>query len=125
NPGMVLPASNSVSAAGSRPMAAALMGAGNGSAGLINADFHITDPGDPAFGWTVRGSGSVLSGQAVLNEDDRVFTGFSQTFVVPQGATTLRFTVSAVHFGANGPLNPPDAFEAALLDAATMASLVG
>src|SRR5262249_26173666 len=68
--------------------------------------------------------GAAVNGQAVLNEDGRVFTGFSQTFVVPAGATTLRFILTSVHFGANGP-NPPDAFEAALLDAVTGLPLLG
>jgi RHS repeat-associated protein len=92
--------------------------------GIVNGDFHVSDPGDPGFGWAVRGSGAVVAGAAVLNEDPRVFTGFSQTFVVPQGARKLQFTFSGV-FRDNGRLNPPDAFEAALRDSATGQSLVG
>src|SRR5262249_43019605 len=64
------------------PLASPLMGAPQGGSGgtpvgLVNADFHVTDPSDPNFGWTVRGAGAAVNGQAVLNEDGRVFTGFS------------------------------------------------
>src|SRR5262249_47801699 len=37
---------------------------------------------------------------------------------------TLQFTLTSASFGANGP-NPPDAFEAALLDAVTGLPLLG
>src|SRR5262249_52277472 len=43
-------------------------------------------------------------------------SGVSQTFTVPDGATSLQFTISADHLVANSSGNPPDAFEVALLD---------
>jgi hypothetical protein len=106
------------------PLMGSQQGSADSSLGLVNANFQITDPSDPNFGWTVRGAGSVLDGQALLNEGSQVFTGFSQTFVVPAGVKQLQFTLTGMHFGANGP-NPPDAFEAALLDAVTSKPLVG
>jgi DNA-binding beta-propeller fold protein YncE len=96
-----------------------------GSSGLRNGDFSVSDPNDPAFGWAVRGTGSIANGAALLGEDGRVFTGFSQTFIVPEGARTLRFTLQHTHLGNNDPFDPPDAFEAALLDAATGLPLFG
>jgi hypothetical protein len=96
---------------------------GSFSTGLINGSFSISDPADPQFGWTISGQGSVLGGRAVLNEDSRVTTRFSQTFVVPPRATSLSFTIesSTLMAGSGGP---PDALEVALLNANTMASLV-
>src|SRR5262249_49019704 len=67
---------------------------------------------------------SFANGVATLNEDPHVLTGLSQTFVVPDGVTSLQFTVSRADFQPNGP-TAPDAFEEALLDAATLATLVG
>jgi YD repeat-containing protein/VCBS repeat-containing protein len=92
--------------------------------GIINGNFAVIDPKDPGFGWTVRGSGSVANGEAVLTTDRQYFTGFSETFVMPDHIKVLRFTVDRAALAANS-LAPPDAFEAALLDAATRESLVG
>lgn len=94
-------------------------------AGLVNGTFTVSDSSDPRFGWTVRGSGSLADGQALLREDNRVITDLSQTFILPAGAKQLRFTITRSQFGDNGLINPPDAFEAALLDAATGLPLVG
>lgn len=92
--------------------------------GLANGSFNVGDSVSTDFGWTVRGSGTVVNGAAVLNENDQVFTRFSQSFIVPAGATSLRFNIVNTQFGTSGA-NPPDAFEVALLDANTMTSLVG
>ena len=72
----------------------------------------------------MTGSTTLGNGVAVLKEDPNVFTGLSQTFTIPGGATKLQFTIKNAHLVANGP-NPPDAFEAALLDANTGAPLGG
>ncbi|HYU32388.1 MAG TPA: putative Ig domain-containing protein [Thermoanaerobaculia bacterium] len=93
--------------------------------GLTNPAFLVTDPTAPQFGWETRGAVSVQEGSAVLQEDDRVLTRLAQTFTVPEGAKTLRFTIVGANLTARDPLQPPDAFEVALLDASTLASLVG
>ena len=66
----------------------------------------------------------MIDGVGVLEEGERFLAGLSQTFVIPQGAGTLRFTLDVVHLGADAS-NPLDAFEVALLDAASGVSLVG
>jgi PKD repeat protein len=93
--------------------------------GMLNGNFAVSGSHNPQFGWQVRGSTTVVDGVAVLNEDDRVCTGFSQTFVVPDGARVLRFTMRDASFGANGSKQPPDVFEVALLDSASLLPLVG
>jgi RHS repeat-associated protein len=99
----------------------ALWGASTTS--IHNGDFSVTDPADPNYGWSVKGSVAVAANAATLTENPNVFSGLTQTFTVPTGATALRFTVTG-NFSPNG-LGPPDAFEAALLDPATGKSLVG
>ncbi|MEI9924472.1 MAG: VCBS domain-containing protein [Bradyrhizobium sp.] len=66
--------------------------------------------------WTSYGTTSVNGGTLVLNENAQVMSGLSESFVVPAGVDTLQFTVLADHLLANSSGNPPDAFEAALLD---------
>ena len=94
-------------------------------AGLINGDFSVSNPADPGYGWTTRGNASISNGVGVLDEGTTVETEFSQTFTIPTGTQILRFTIAAADLVSNGPNNPPDAFEAALLNATTMAPLVG
>jgi hypothetical protein len=94
-------------------------------AGLVNGDFQISDPSNPNFGWTVRGSGTVDGDHLTLREDSRVITTISRPFVVPQNPTTLVFTITNSAFQDNGPNDPPDAFEVALLDHQTMLPLAG
>ena len=91
---------------------------------LINGLFDIFDSTAPDFGWAVSGDGAVENGMAVLTEDRMMNTEFSQTFIVPDGATALRFTLVDVDLQAdhNGP---PDAFDVALLDVNTMSPIVG
>ncbi|MBW2278868.1 MAG: hypothetical protein JRF63_15350, partial [Deltaproteobacteria bacterium] len=91
--------------------------------GLANVDFSVADPADPMYAWTTRGAGRVENGQAVLDEGTDFFTGFSQTFIVPEGTGRLQFTVVSTNLG-HTTANPPDAFEVALLDAATLTPLV-
>ena len=98
-------------------------GGGTDNDGFINGNFSITDPADPNFGWTERSVG-VSDGQGVLSENPNVFSGLTQTFTIPTGATALQFIVYP-NLVSNGPLYPPDAFEAALLDPTSGNSLVG
>ena len=98
------------------------LGGGSDVNNIINGFFTITNPTDPQFGWTPRGSVSVANGQGVLSENPNVFSELSQNFVVPTGATALRFTVYS-QFSPNGK-GPPDAFEAALLNTNTGISVV-
>jgi RHS repeat-associated protein len=94
-----------------------------GPDGIHNGDFAVTDKTSPAFAWTARGNVAVGTSGATLTENPNVFSGLTQTFTVPDGATALRFTVSG-NFNPNGQ-GPPDAFEAALLNPTSGASLVG
>src|SRR5262245_53492691 len=93
-------------------------------AAIVNTDFSVNNPADPQFGWTIAGSGSVVNNQGVLDENSSVLTEFSQGFSFPANATLLRFTLVRSSLQANSANNPPDAFEAALLDG-SQSSLVG
>jgi hypothetical protein len=94
-------------------------------AGIVNGDFAISNPSDPNYGWTTRGNASIANGQGILNEATTVQSEFSQSFTIPQGATQLRFVIVANGLVSNGSGNPPDAFEAALLNSQTQQPLVG
>jgi hypothetical protein len=93
-----------------------------GSSAIVNGTFAVTDQTSPAFGWTAKGNVAVNAGTATLTENPNVFSGLLQTFTIPTGATALRFTVYP-SFVANS-FGPPDAFEAALLNPMTGASLL-
>ncbi|WP_299490262.1 PKD domain-containing protein, partial [Acaryochloris sp. IP29b_bin.137] len=81
--------------------------------GVLNGDFETdTD-------WLRRGDSQILNGQAVLSEDSPFLSNFTQTFIVPEGAQTLQFTLVNTQLGTSD-LAPPDAFEVALLDANTL-----
>ena len=95
-----------------------------GTTRIQNGDFAVTDINAQSFAWTTSGSVSATSGEATLSEDPNVLSGLSQTFTIPAGATGLQFTITAANFVPNSQ-GPPDAFEVALLDASTFASLVG
>ena len=95
---------------------------GSDADNIINGNFAIADPTNSQFGWTERGSVSVVNNQGLLSENPNVFSELAQTFAVPADASALRFTVYG-QFSANG-IGPPDAFEAALLDADTGLSVV-
>ncbi|CAB5137262.1 hypothetical protein D3OALGB2SA_4008 [Olavius algarvensis associated proteobacterium Delta 3] len=94
------------------------------SIGITNGTFTIDDPANPGFAWELRGSSAIENGQGVLVEDDHLFSGLCQTFIVPDGAQTLLFAVVGIDLGSSTG-QPPDAFEAALIDAETQTSLVG
>ncbi|MHB8956711.1 MAG: putative Ig domain-containing protein [Pirellulaceae bacterium] len=91
---------------------------------LLNGDFAVSDPDDPAFGWTLRGDASVIQGDGVLGESGVLNAGISQVFLVPEGARHLWFDVVGLDLHGS-TLNPPDAFEVALLNPVTMLPLVG
>ncbi|WP_425365349.1 PKD domain-containing protein [Gloeothece verrucosa] len=91
---------------------------------VLNGDFDITNNNDPNYGWSTRGSTAIVNGQAVLRETSPLLSNFSQSFVIPQGAKTLQFTLVNSDLDSS-TLAPGDAFEAALLDANTLTPLVG
>jgi VCBS repeat-containing protein len=90
----------------------------------VNGVFSVVSPGAAEFGWTVRGAVAVTDGAAVLAEHGRVNTGLSQSFVVPDEALRLRFSILGTTFVETDDA-PPDAFEVALLAADSMLPLVG
>ena len=96
---------------------------GTSTTTILNGDFGIASPAATGFGWTTTGTVAVSQGEAALSENQQVFSGLSQAFTVPTGATSLRFTITGAHFVANGS-TLPDAFEAALVDANTGVSLI-
>ncbi len=90
--------------------------------GITNGQFTVTDPSQSGFGWTERGQVTVASGAATLQEGGQVSTALTQPFFVPSGVTTLRFTIVSAALGTAAN-QPPDAFEAALLDAHSLQPL--
>jgi hypothetical protein len=82
---------------------------------ILNDDFDLTNPDHPDFGWNRRGAANILNGQAILTEDSPLLSNFTQTFIVPDGAKTLQFTLIDPQLG-KGDNAPPDALEVALLD---------
>jgi hypothetical protein len=91
---------------------------------LRNGTFGVSNPADPEFAWTLTGAGAVVNQAAQLWEGDRLYSRFEQSFLLPAGATTLRFTLLSTAFTATHAF-PPDAFEVALLDAVTGAPVAG
>ncbi|RPI43041.1 MAG: tandem-95 repeat protein, partial [Betaproteobacteria bacterium] len=104
--------------------AAALEAGASLPVGLVNGGFAIADPATAGFGWEAFGSATVVAGEGVLAEDSPIAPRFLQSFVLPADAVTLTFTLRDVHFDAPGN-GPQDAFEMALLDFATGASVLG
>jgi hypothetical protein len=61
--------------------------------------------------WYTRGDSQILNGQAVLSEDSPYLSHLSQTFVIPQGAKALQFTLVNTNLhSSNSSLAPGDAF---------------
>jgi hypothetical protein len=85
--------------------------------GILNGTFDTQDD------WFTRGNSTVSNGHAIIAEDPRYNSNFKQTFTIPQGAKYLQFTLLDTNLG-NNLLSPGDAFEVALLDSHTQASLV-
>jgi hypothetical protein len=93
-------------------------------ADITNGNFNETDTTKPEYGWTTRGAATILNSQAVLTEDSPLLSNFSQSFIIPEGAKYLQFTLKNTTLGANTPTAPGDAFEVALLNANTKQSLL-
>ncbi|WP_460202278.1 DNA/RNA non-specific endonuclease [Scytonema sp. NUACC21] len=91
---------------------------------ITNGDFNIDDPNHKDFGWSKRGAATILNKEAVLSENSPFNSNFSQSFIIPEGAKYLQFTLKNTNLGQDTPLAPGDAFEVALLDALTKQSLV-
>ncbi|MBD2004465.1 MULTISPECIES: hypothetical protein [Cyanophyceae] len=91
---------------------------------ILNGNFDSRNATEPDYGWSTRGATAILNGQAILSEDPHLLSNFSQTFIVLQAAKYLQFTLLDTTLGTS-PLDPPDAFEVALLDTNTYTSLVG
>jgi len=106
-----------IPSSGAAPAASTLFSPANVQGnGVVNGNFEVADPNDPQFGWTTRGNTTVVGGQAVLSEDSVLLAGLSQTFTIPDNAEALRFTIVGANLGDDNTINPPDAFEVALLD---------
>jgi DNA/RNA endonuclease G (NUC1) len=73
--------------------------------------------------WDTRGSIQVTNAAVTLREDDPLLANLSQTFIIPNGAKTLQFTLTDAYLDQS-PLNPGDTFEVALLNAQTRQSLI-
>ncbi|MBD2200773.1 MULTISPECIES: Calx-beta domain-containing protein [Calothrix] len=92
--------------------------------GILNSSFNINNPSNSQFGWNLRGNISIVDEAAKIDEGDYLNSGLSQSFVIPQGAKTLQFKILSANLGSTS-LNPPDAFEVALLNTQTMTTLLG
>ncbi|MHB8955464.1 MAG: putative Ig domain-containing protein [Pirellulaceae bacterium] len=97
--------------------------AGSLLTGLVNGSFAVSDPRDPGYGWKTRGNTDVVEDAGNLGEDATYFSGFSQSFIMPEGVTFLRFDIVDLELYAN-PGDPPDVFEVALLEHSTKEPLV-
>ncbi|MBD2241879.1 cadherin-like domain-containing protein [Aulosira sp. FACHB-113] len=93
-------------------------------ADITNGNFSETDTSKPEYGWTTRGAATILNSAAVLTEDSPFNSNFTQSFIIPQHAKYLQFTILDTHLGTNS-FAPSDAFEVALLDARTLTPLLG
>lgn len=97
----------------------ALVTAGAPATGaLVNGDFAA------GAGWTATGGAVVSGGVGTLAEDSRFLTALRQSFAIPAGAESVSFRILSATLGSSEGL-PPDAFEAALIDPVTGASLLG
>ncbi|MDA8744744.1 dockerin type I domain-containing protein [Rubripirellula amarantea] len=94
--------------------------------GLTNEDLLVSDPAADGFGWRTVGDVQISEGVATISETVGLIGDLSQTFVVPNGTTTLKFTLGGINLDvASGPF-PSEAFEVSLLSAGDeAASLLG
>ncbi len=91
---------------------------------IQNGTFAITDPNNAGFGWATTGTVTAANNAATLTESAGTLdTRLTQTFLIPTTPTTLSFTITAANLLANNGL-PPDAFEAALVDAQSGTNLL-
>lgn len=91
---------------------------------VLNGTFANENLSDPQFAWDLRGGVSVEHGAAVLHEDASLNSRLSQAFFLPANVQSLHFTLSNLDLRTESGV-PPDAFEVALLDSATLAPLTG
>ena len=92
--------------------------------GVPNGDFSDANPSDANFDWTVSGNIDVANGTAMLlSSGNSVVTELSQVLTVPTGAASLTFTIDSLNLQQGREL-PPDAFEVAISDPTTHASLL-
>lgn len=92
---------------------------------ILNGRFDEINTTAPDYGWSTRGDSTIINSHAVLSEESRFNSNFSQSFTIPEGAKYLQFTLLNTQLGASTKFDPADAFEAALLDANTLAPLAG
>ncbi|HNL90093.1 MAG TPA: Ig-like domain-containing protein, partial [Nitrospira sp.] len=91
---------------------------------LTNGDFSLSDLAADGFGWILGGTSIVEGGVLILREESALNTRASQTFVIPDGAQSLRFTLHSATLGATTGA-PEDALEVALLGAETLLPVAG
>ena len=91
--------------------------------GIVNGTFEVSDSDDPGYGWKARGNTNVAGDAGNIGEDETYFSGFSQSFIMPEGVTFLRFDIVDLELYSN-PGDPPDVFEVALLQRSTKEPLV-
>jgi hypothetical protein len=60
---------------------------------ITNGNFDETDRSKPEFGWSTRGTATIRQKEAVLTEDSPFNSNFSQSFIIPEGAKYLQFTL--------------------------------
>ncbi|MBE9050263.1 PKD domain-containing protein [Nostocales cyanobacterium LEGE 11386] len=93
-------------------------------ADITNGNFTETDTTKPEYAWTTRGAATILNQEAILTEDSPLLSNFTQTFIIPEQAKYLQFTLNSTILGTNTPTAPGDAFEVALLNPNTKQSLI-
>lgn len=89
-----------------------------GGAGIVNGDFSVSES-SPDFGWSTSGNVLICDGKAVLGEGDEYLTSLWQSFELPAETIALKFTLTVLNLQPNSVGETPDAFEVALLNAAT------
>ncbi len=73
---------------------------------------------DTQENWSTRGAANIIQGQAVLTEESRLNSSFTQNFIIPEEAKYLQFNILESSLTPSLPhsLTPNDAFEVALLN---------
>ena len=86
--------------------------------GINNGTFDTQD------NWSTRGAANIIDGLAVLTEESRLNSNFTQDFIIPDEAKYLQFTILDADLD-NSNLAPGDAFEVALLNTNSFTPLAG